>query len=106
MKIELSARPLSLDFTYGCMVSQRKNAKSREELDKLSEILEKFRSLRDLIFNLRYDAENIDTSIIDEVFQSQINELDLILPVIKKLSDTAEFISQRDLAKWRENNYA
>ncbi len=94
--------PLSYDYSYKAYKHRAFLDERCEEYQKLKDVLEKFTYLRARIFELRYLAEQVDVEKIDEIYQSSIDELILIQPVIVKLSEAAEFISSRDLADWEK----
>ncbi len=92
--------PVCHYYTYSTTKGQRRSEKAHRELDKLHMLLDKFARLRNLIFELRADAEDIDLGLVTNSAYKSIAEFNLIYPVIKKLSDTAEFINDREYREW------
>ncbi len=91
---------LSYHFNYSNFAHRRKYELSREHESRAQNVIQKFQELREEIFKLRYEAEQVDLEIIEKHFKNTIAEFQLIMPVIQKLSDCAEFISERELADW------
>ncbi len=96
--------PLSYDYSYKVYKHKAFLDERNEEYQKLKNVLEKFTYLRERIFELRYTAEQVDVEKIEEIYQSSIDELILIQPVIVKLSEAAEFISSREFADWKREH--
>lgn len=96
--------PLSYDYSYKAYKHKAFLDERNEEYKKLKSVLEKFPYLRERVFELRYLAEQIDIEKIDEIYQSSVDELILIQPVLVKLSEAAEFISSRELADWKKEH--
>ena len=91
---------LSYSFHYSDFAFQRKCGLSHEHQRKAQNVIQKFKELREEIFKLRYEAEQVDLDIIEKRFKNTLAEFQLIMPAIQKLSDCAEFISGRELADW------
>ena len=95
---------LLYSYTYSDFTRQCNSELAREYAQKAQQVIEEFKKLRGEIFKLRYDAEQINLGIIDKKFTDTIAEFNLIMPVIQKLSESAEFISKRELADWEREN--
>ena len=89
---------LSYDYTYDAY-KRAKKAEMRYENSKLfGNVLKQFQQMRKDIFDLRYAAEQVNTDMISG---RDLNEFNMILPVIVKLAEAVEFISTRELAEWK-----
>lgn len=74
---------------------------NQDNFMKAQDIIGKFKKLREKIFDLRYKAEHIDLNMLRNLSVQVFNEFELILPVIKKLTDSAEFITEEEYEDWK-----
>ena len=103
-------RPLSYSYKYSHVKHENIISENSQQIEKLKKIFPRFQDLRGQIFELRYDAEQIkiNTTLVATCFEDSVkslmDEFDLIYPVIVKLSEAAEFISERELADWEREH--
>ena len=93
--------PICHYYSYETRKQLQRDRKEFFEIGELQTLLEDFKKLRSMIFELRMNAEEIDLSLIPCSVCENIAEFNLIFPVIKKLSDAAEFINDREYREWQ-----
>ncbi len=94
--------PLSYGYSYNAYKGRREIERYDDELHKLEDVLDKFKNVRSAIYNLGYNAEQIDLNYIDHNFRLKKAEFELVFPVIKKLAEVADFITDREYAHWQQ----
>ncbi len=104
---------IAYDYGYSAFKRERELGEHSIKFSEIETICKKFKSFRAEIFNLCYVAEklnsetmaisrdNIDT-LESSYRRSILNEFNLIFPVIVKLSETADFITETELHRLKE----
>ena len=94
--------PLSYGYSYNAYKGSRVIERYDDELYKLEDVLSTFKSVRSEIYDLGYNAEQIDLKYIRPDFRRMKAEFELVFPVIKKLAEVADFITDREYAGWQQ----
>ena len=107
---------IAYDYGYSAFKRDRELGEHNIIFSEIQTICEKFKSFRAEIFQLCYAAEKLNSKAIaisegninmpeSSYRESILNEFNLIFPVIVKLSETADFITETELHRLKEGKY-
>lgn len=100
---------IAYDYGYSAFKREREQGERNIIFSEIQTICEKFKSFRADIFQLCYAAEKLNSKNMaisedneSSYRESLLNEFNLIFPVIVKLSETADFITETELHQLKE----